>query len=244
MTSKKIIEDFGSIRDFNKSKIFSRFFKTEKGQYGYGDLFLGISVPETRKIAHKYKDISFKEIETLLKNKYHEIRLCALLVLVKKYEDAQKTKDIKTQKDIYNFYLKNIKYINNWDLVDLSCYKTIGDFCFKNKKENVLYKLIENENLWIRRVGIVSVYAYIKNGDNAQIFKIAKNILEKNDNRDLIQKATGWMLRESGKRVSQKDLVLFLKQHYKKIPRTMYRYSIEKLSKKEIEFIEKSQTTV
>ena len=234
-----IQKEFKSITDLEKAKIFSRFFKTGKGQYGYGDLFLGVNVPTTRSIAHKHFNTSFTELEKVLKSKYHEIRLCGLLILVKKFINATKEKDTKAQSKIYNFYIRNTKKINNWDLVDLSCYQTVGEFCYKNNKDNEIIQLVKSSNMWEKRIGIVSAYAYIKNKNNKLIFKIAKMVL--NDKNDLIQKATGWMLRESGKRVSKEDLITFLKENHKKMSRTMFRYSVEKLSKEEIKEIEKKQ---
>ena len=203
-----------------KAKIYQRFFKTGKGQYGEGDIFLGITVPETRKIAKKYVELSFSDIVELLKSKIHEERLIALLLLIEKYK---KSDNIEKER-IINFYLSNTKYVNNWDLVDLSAHQLLGSF-IENKDKSVLVKLAKSENLWERRIAIIATYHFIKSEQYAETFKIAEILIE--DKHDLIQKAVGWMLREVGKRslYAEED---FLKQHYKKMPRTMLRYSIER----------------
>lgn len=206
-----------------KAKILARFFKTGKGQYGEGDIFLGIMVPQSRKIAIKYKDLEFNEIEKLLKNKYHEVRLVAILILVHKYKQ---TKIEKEKKEIVNFYLKNTKYINNWDLVDLSAHYTVGDYLL-NKDKKILEKLAKSKNLWERRIAIISTFAFIYKGQSDWTFRIVKMLL--NDPHDLIHKACGWMLREVGKRVSEDDLTSFLDIHGSQMPRTMLRYAIERL---------------
>jgi 3-methyladenine DNA glycosylase AlkD len=204
-----------------KEQTFSRFFKTGKGQYGEGDLFLGISVPEIRRIALKYKDLSLEENNKLLSNKYHECRLVALMILVYQYRHG----DNKKKKQIFDFYLKNTKHINNWDLVDLSAYHIVGNYLL-NRDRKILYKLAKSKNLWERRISIISTYVFIKNKENKDTFKIAEILI--NDKHDLIHKACGWMLRESGKAVSEKDLLVFLEKHSGKMPRTMLRYAIEK----------------
>ncbi len=221
--SKTIEKILLSQRNPAKEETFSRFFKTGKGQYGEGDLFLGISVPETRRIALKYKDLSLEGIDKLLSNKYHECRLAALMILVYQYKKAEE----KTKKIIFNYYLNHTKYINNWDLVDLSVYHIVGEHLL-NKDRKILYKLAKSKNIWERRIAIVSTYAFIKNKDNHDIFELTKMLL--NDKQDLIHKACGWMLRESGKSVSEKDLEIFLEENYHKMPRTMLRYAIEKFS--------------
>lgn len=219
-----ILQELLSKRDTRKEEVFVRFFKTGKGQYGECDLFLGISVPETRKIALKYKNLSLEKIQKLLNNKYHECRLAALMILVyqfKKGSDKLKTK-------IFNFYLKNTKNINNWDLVDLSVYHIVGDYLL-HKDKKILYKLAKSKNLWERRMSIVSTFAFIKNGELDDTFNITKILIS--DKEDLIHKACGWMLREAGKRVSEKELVSFLEDNSLNMPRTMLRYAIERLPK-------------
>ncbi|MBI2449428.1 DNA alkylation repair protein [Candidatus Pacearchaeota archaeon] len=206
-----------------KAKILQKFFKTGKGEYGEGDIFLGVTVPETRKIAKKHINLSFDEITKLLKSKIHEERLAALLLLVEKYN---KSND-KAKDKIVNFYLSNTKYVNNWDLVDLSAHQLLGSF-IEDKDKSILTKLAKSPSLWERRIAIISTYHFIKNKNHKPTFKIAEILLE--DKHDLIQKAVGWMLREVGKR-NQNAEEEFLKYHYKKMPRTMLRYAIERFDK-------------
>lgn len=211
-----------------KSKILSRFFKTARGEYGEGDVFLGITVPESRKLAIKYSNLSFLDIQKLLENTYHEIRLIALLILVHKYQTlARQGITEGKRKEIVDFYLKNTKYINNWDLVDLSSHYILGNYLL-DKNRNILFKLAKSKNLWERRIAIVSTFAFIYKRENEWTFKVVKILM--NDKHDLIHKACGWMLREVGKRVSEKELLVFLDKYSTKMPRTMLRYTIERLS--------------
>jgi len=207
-----------------KKKGLSRFFKTGKGEYGEGDIFLGVTVPKIRRVAKKYKDVSLDEIRTLLRSLIHEERLTALLILVENFRKADETE--KTE--IFNLYLKNTKYINNWDLVDLSASRIVGEF-LKDKPVDILYTLAKSKSLWERRIAIISTFQFIWEGRFAETLKISKILLT--DRHDLIHKAVGWMLREVGKR-SFKTEEEFLKKHYKKMPRTMLRYSIEKFPEK------------
>jgi len=232
VSSKKVIDELFSFKDVNKSVILQRFFKVGKGQYGEGDLFLGISVPVLRQIAKKHKCLILEDIQELLRNKYHEVRLCALLILVEKYEDAQKMVQSKSIKEeIVTFYLNNLVYVNNWDLVDLSCYKILGEFVLEYKyKRKILFKLIKSKNLWFRRVGIVSSFALIKKQELDEVFSLSEQLLF--DEENLLHKAVGWMLREAGKRDVVR-LTNFLEKHAKVMPRVMLRYSIEKFSPKE-----------
>jgi 3-methyladenine DNA glycosylase AlkD len=209
-----------SFKDPKKKEVFVRFFKTGEGEYGEGDQFLGLSVPLTRKTALKYRDLSMGQIQKIISNEYHECRLAALMILVYQYQHGNK------KKEIFNFYIKNIKRINNWDLVDLSVYHIVGDYLL-NKDRKILYKLAKSKNLWERRVAMVSTFAFIKNGEFIDTFKIAEILL--GDKEDLIHKACGWMLREVGKRISEKKLVEFLEKNSPKMPRTMLRYAIERL---------------
>ncbi len=205
-----------------KAEILARFFKTGKGQYGEGDIFIGVMVPDIRAVAKKYKDVDFVIIKKLLKSKIHEERLLALLILVEKLNKA----DEILKKKIFDFYLSQTKYVNNWDLVDLSCRFIVGDFLF-TKNRQVLYKLAKSKNLWQRRIAIVSTYAFIRRNDLLDTFKIAKILLS--DKEDLIHKAVGWMLREAGKKDENKLLCL-LDKEAPNMPRTTLRYSIEKLT--------------
>lgn len=213
-------EELWSIGNPDKAVILQRFFKTGKGQYGEGDIFLGVSVPHSRILSKRYKDLEFEDIEKLLNSKIHEERLVALIILVQKFEkgaDADKKK-------VFDFYLKSTKWINNWDLVDLSCPKIVGEYLL-NKPKKILYKLAKSKNLWERRVSIVSTYRFIKNGQFEDTLKLSEILIS--DKHDLIHKAVGWMLREVGKK-STETLEYFLKKNYKMMTRTTLRYSIEK----------------
>ncbi len=207
----------------DKAKILSGFFKTGKGEYGEGDVFLGIYVPIQRAIAKKYTDLDLAELETLLKNKIHEHRTGALFILCDQYKKS----DDKTKEKIFKFYLKNTSRINNWDLVDLSAPNIVGEWLLKKDKK-ILYKLARSKNLWEKRISIVSTLAFIRTKQLHDTLKISEILI--NDNHDLIHKAVGWMLRETGKR---DEIVLrnFLNKHATKMPRTMLRYSIEKFNK-------------
>lgn len=202
-----------------------RFFKTGLGQYGEGDQFLGIRVPVLRGQAKKFKDTPLSEIRCLLKSAYHEERLCALLLLVQKFSHGNTT----DQKAIYELYLKNTRYINNWDLVDLSAYLIVGAY-LADKDRHPLYTLARSKSLWERRIAIIATFHFIKYNQFADTLKIARMLL--NDQEDLMHKATGWMLREVGKRdlAAEKE---FLKTHYQRMPRTMLRYAIEKFPENE-----------
>ncbi|MBS3084727.1 DNA alkylation repair protein [Candidatus Pacearchaeota archaeon] len=198
-----------------------RFFKTGIGEYGEGDVFLGLSVPQVRSFAKKYRELSLSQIQRLLDSVTHEYRLVAGIILTDKFE--------KNPEEVFNFYIKNAKRFNNWDLVDLTAPKITGNFLLdKNKK--ILYDLAKSKNLWEKRIAIVSTYAFIREGKFADTLKISEILL--NNPHDLIHKAVGWMLREVGKR-SEEILKDFLKVNYKKIPRTTLRYAIEKFDEKE-----------
>ncbi|MBN2854125.1 DNA alkylation repair protein [Patescibacteria group bacterium] len=213
----------------DKRPILARFFKTGKGQYGEGDVFLGLEVPLVRSYAKKYKALKLSEVKKLLNNKIHEIRLVGLLILVAKYEGD---KNREKRQKIVGFYLQNSTRINNWDLVDLSAYKILGDFLLSeapSKAQALLKKLAESKNLWERRIAMVSTYAFIKAGRKEEVFLIAKKLIK--DGEDLNHKASGWMLREFGKRVSEAELEEFLETYGKEMPRTALRYATEKFDK-------------
>ena len=202
-----------------------RFFKTGKGEYAEGDIFIGLRSPQIRSIVKStWKEINLEELDFFLNSKIHEERYFSLLSLVEKYEKTKK----KSEKIKYiNFYLKNTKKINNWDLVDLSSYKILGNGIFKKYLQNkILYDLSHSENLWEKRISIVSTKYLINNWEFSEALKISEILI--NDKHDLIHKATGWMLREVGKK-NEKLLLGFLDEFYGKMPRTMLRYSIEKL---------------
>lgn len=205
-------------------EILQKFFKTGKGEYGEGDLFIGVTVPDQRIVAKEfYNKISLEELSELLSSKIHEHRLTALLMLVYKFE---KLKDKIQQKEIVDFYLKNTKHINNWDLVDTSCYKILGRYCFENQDSKILEKLSDSENMWEKRMAIVGTMYHIKKGQ----FELTKTFALKNlyHPHDLMHKANGWLLREMGKK-SETELLDFLNLYYKEMPRTCLRYAIEKL---------------
>ena len=212
--------------DKSQAAILQRFFKTGPGQYGAGDVFLGLRVPLQRQIAARYTDLSYPELEALLADIIHEFRLVALLILVQKY---QKTATLKERKLVVDFYLSHSKCINNWDLVDLSAPKILGDYLVQGKRGSaLLLKMATSDNLWEKRIAMVSTYAFILDSDYNITFSVAKKLLK--DKHDLIHKAVGWMLREAGKRVSEKALLKFLDDNINYLPRTTLRYAIEKLT--------------
>lgn len=207
-----------------KAAFYPRFFKTGKGEYGEGDIFIGVTVPDQRKIVKEFwNKISLKELSELLSSKIHEHRHTALLILVAKYEKA---KSISEKQDIVAFYLDHLKYINNWDLVDNSCYKILGKHCFENQNFKILEQLSDSENMWHKRIAIVSTMYFIKKNQFELAQKLALNNLH--HSHDLMHKANGWLLREMGKKDEQ-ELIHFLDEHYKTMPRTSLRYAIEKL---------------
>jgi len=204
-----------------------RFFKTGKGEYGEGDVFLGLTTPQQTEIIKKYSDLEFNDLQKLLDNKIHEYRSVALGILVNRYKKAKK--DNLEKRRIYEFYMKNTKNINNWDLVDLSAPKIVGDFLMKEGTDT-LRILAKSDNLWERRIAIVSTFTFIRNGKLGETLAISEMLLH--DKHDLIHKATGWMLREVGKK-NKNVLEIFLTSRNKEMPRTMLRYSIEKFSPEE-----------
>lgn len=227
----KLLSELNKLSNQYQASILQRFFKTGSGQYGAGDIFLGIKVPQQRQIAKKYRNLSLVEINKLLSNRFHEARLVGLLILVEQYE-AAKTEQIKSK--LVNFYLKHQLAINNWDLVDLSAPKILGDFLWQHPKQrSILTKLARSHNLWSRRIAIISTFAFIKHGQSQETLKIARILI--NDQHDLIHKAVGWMLREVGKRIQRSVLEDFLKKQARSLPRTTLRYSLEHFSKSERE---------
>jgi len=224
MIAKDVTDDLNYFADKKKAKLLSGFFKTGKGEYGEGDIFIGIVVPNQRIVAKKYKELALPEVQILLTSKIHEHRLTGLFILTYKFLGA----DEKLKKEIVNLYLKNTKNINNWDLIDLSSVEILGEYFLVNPKyKKILYKFSESKSLWEKRISIISTFTFIRNCQFEDSLKIAETLLH--DKEDLIQKAVGWMLREIGKR----DLKVeenFLDKHYKTMPRTMLRYAIEKFS--------------
>jgi 3-methyladenine DNA glycosylase AlkD len=222
MTANEISKRLQKIGDKEDAIFLQRFFKTGPGQYGEGDIFLGIRVPAVRKLAREYKELPLKENLSLLQSPYHEIRLFALIFLVNVFAKGNEI----IQKNIYDLYLANIRYINNWDLVDISASKIAGAYLF-TKSRKPLYQLAKSKSLWERRIAVLSTFYFIKNNQFDDSLKIAEILLK--DKEDLIHKATGWMLREIGKR-DTKIAEAFLRKHCRTMPRTMLRYAIERLT--------------
>ena len=219
------IKDIRKYEDKEKAKNLAWFFKTGKGEYGEGDKFLGLTVPTCRILVKELLDISDKDLENILTSSYHEERLIALLILVKRFEKA---KDEKIRKEIYSYYLSHTKYINNWDLVDLSAPRIVGKYLVDKKdREKILLKLAKSKLLWERRIAVLATSIFIYDKDPIVTFKLVDLLM--NDKEDLMHKACGWMLREIGKKCGEDILKKYLKDRYMSMPRTMLRYSIEKM---------------
>ena len=221
MELKSLKKDLRDAADLKKAKDKERYFKTGKGEYAEGDVFIGISTPDQRKIVSNYKFLNLSQIRDLLSDKIHEFRFCALLLLIEKYQEDEKK--------IVDFYLNNLDRVNNWDLVDLSAPKITGDY-FLNREKGRLKELIFSNNLWKRRVAIVSTLGFIRKGHLDTTFDYSKLLLE--DSHDLIHKAVGWMLRETGKRDKER-LKEFLRKNSSHMPRVTLRYSIERFDQEE-----------
>ncbi len=220
MTGQEVRNRLRQLANKEKAVTLQGFFKTGPGEYGEGDVFLGITVPKLRKLVKECEGMPVTEMATLLKSGIHEERLLALLMLVREFSKG----DAATQHKIYNLYRKNTRYINNWDLVDLSAPNIVGNYLL-DKSRKPLYEFAKSRDLWKRRIAIMATLCFIKQNEFNEALIISKMLLA--DNHDLVHKAVGWMLREIGKRslsVEEK----FLKQHYKKMPRTMLRYAIER----------------
>ncbi|WP_294607578.1 DNA alkylation repair protein [uncultured Bacteroides sp.] len=223
--TKEIQQELEQYIDPVKREYLPNFFKTGKGQYGEGDKFLGIVVPNTRIVAKRHKDAPFEVMAELLQSEWHECRLCALLMLVERFKKC----DENGKKEIFDFYLAQTARINNWDLVDLSAPGIVGEY-LKDNPRDVLYRLADSDLLWDQRIAVVSTYTLIKNNDFIDILALSERLLY--HKHDLMQKAVGWMLREMGKR--DKDLLVqFLEKYCKTMPRTTLRYAIEKFPEDE-----------
>ena len=203
-----------------KRKVLPRFFKTGKGEYGEGDAFLGVVVPDVRNVARKHKVANFDEIHELMASTWHEVRLCALLIMVEQCKQA----DATARKALFDLYLSLTERINNWDLVDLSCRFVIGEYLL-DKPRDILYRLAESPLLWDNRIAIVSTFAFIRHNQLDDTFALSTKMMA--HTHDLMHKAIGWMLREAGKRDEQR-LYNYIVQHRNEMPRTMLRYAIEK----------------
>ena len=223
MKAVEVRKELKSMADPDKAAILQRYFKTGLGQYGEGDIFIGVTVPQSRKVAKKFSQLQLVEVKTLLYSRIHEERLVALLILVWRYSSALSSREEK--EEIVKFYLENIKQVNNWDLVDLSAPNILGAHLI-DRDRRLLYRLARSENVWERRIAILATYHFIRNGDFSDTLKIAEILLQ--DRHDLIHKAAGWMLREVGKRDVASEQA-FLEKHLGVMPRTMLRYAIERL---------------
>lgn len=219
-TAREVAAALKKLGTREKAASSARFFKTGRGQYGHGDVFIGVTVPEQRRVAMAFLELPLAGAANLLKSKIHEHRLTALLILVEQYKKV----DEKMRAKIAKLYLTHTKRINNWDLVDASAPHIIGRYLLDRNRQ-VLYKLAKSKNLWERRIAIVATLAFIRHGESADTFAIAEMLLS--DTRDLIRKATGWMLREVGAHVSRPTLVKFINLHKADMPRTTLRYAIE-----------------
>ena len=220
--TKTITSELQALSNAEKREIFPRFFKAGKGEYGEGDRFLGVTVPNIRAIAKQYKNISLNEIRELMQSEWHEVRLCALLIMVEK----SKKKDEALRQQLFDLYLSQTDRINNWDLVDLSCRFIVGEYLL-DKSRDILYQLAHSPLLWDNRIAIVSTYAFIRKGQLEDTYALSDLMMQ--HPHDLMHKAIGWMLREAGKRDSER-LYDYVMSHRADMPRTMLRYAIEKFS--------------
>jgi 3-methyladenine DNA glycosylase AlkD len=231
MNAKSLITELNNNEDPIRANHSQRFFKTGKGEYGEGDVFIGLTMPGLRKICKDYRDLSINDLQVLLSSPIHEHRMSAVVIMADIFKNSKPEK----QKQLYDLYIKAVKnnQINNWDLIDVSAPHVVGGY-FVNTSAEPMYKLAKSNHLWSKRTSVLSTGAYLKIGDSSHTYKVAEILLH--DPHDLIQKAVGWFLREAGKRVSEQELLDFLNSHAHEIPRTMLRYSIEKLSPQQREY--------
>lgn len=241
--AKQVVDCMLNMHNEQQAQHLMRFFKTGKGDYGEGDKFLGLRVPATRKIAARGKTLPLQEVEQLLASPWHEVRLCGLLVLVAKFEkllsgtSVASPESIASRDRIVEFYLGHARCANNWDLVDLSVYKILGEWlllpsnCDSKKKLATIDRLAASDNLWEQRMSVVCTMAPLKHGDSSFTLRYAEWHLH--HPYDLMHKAVGWMLREMGKRVSMHQLREFLHKHASHMPRTTLRYAIEHMADEE-----------
>jgi 3-methyladenine DNA glycosylase AlkD len=223
-SAESVIAELNDCASAQDAVFLQKFFKTAKGQYGYGDIFIGVRVPQTRTVCRKYKNLQLSEIKKLLTSRVHEHRLAGLIIMSNQSQYANENE----RKELYDIYITMLHngYINNWDLVDTSAGYVVGNYLI-GKEKHILYQLAKSDQLWERRVSIIATFSFIKNGEAAETLKIAELLLH--DSHDLIHKAAGWMLREVGKRVDREVLERFLNRHAHEMPRTMLRYAIEHL---------------
>jgi len=223
MTALDASKKMKALANPRKAKILSSFFKTDPGQYGEGDKFLGVMVPQTRYIARQYLELPLPELQKLIRSPWHEERLLGLIILVLR---SKRCKAERERKTYFNFYIRQMRWINNWDLVDLTAVEVIGGYLW-DKPKDCLFKWVKSQRLWDRRVAVLATFYFIRKGRVDESLRLSEMLLE--DEEDLMHKAVGWMLREIGKR-DEKSLLLFLDSHAAHMPRTMLRYSLEKLS--------------
>lgn len=220
--NNQVLEELRKLSDPKKADFLPKFFKCGPGEYGEGDQFLGVTVPNQRTIAKRYfQQLDLQDYTHLIKNPFHEVRLTGLLALVYRYE---KTKSETEQRKLVDFYLSHLDFVNNWDLVDSSCYQILGQYFWK-KDKTIFYELADSGHLWRQRVAMISSFYWIKKGEFHDALALAEKL--KNHPHDLMHKAVGWMLRETGNRNFEVELE-FLKKHYRTLPRTALRYAIEK----------------
>jgi len=223
LTYQQVRKELKKYASAKRKKTNEWFFKIGKGEYGEGDQFMGVRVPDARKVAKKFIDLKFIELEKFLQSKIHEERFTALLILVEKFKKADK----ENRRKIYKFYLKNKKQVNNWDLVDLSAHHIVGKYLLENPKEKkILNKFVSSKSMWDRRIAIIASWAFIRNNNITETLRLSKKLLS--DKEDLMHKAVGWMLREAWKR-EDKKVEEFLIKNYNKLPRTTLRYTIERM---------------
>jgi 3-methyladenine DNA glycosylase AlkD len=225
---ESISKDILSLEDKDRADHSQRFFKTGKGEYGEGDVFLGLSVPLQRSIAKQYyATASYNDVIRLLSSQYHEFRLVGVIILVRKYQSA---KDISVRREIVDVYLNNTDRINNWDIVDASAHKILGEYCIEIENNDILVHLSKSSNMWEQRMSIIATHAHVSRGKTQLIYRLSKSFLS--HPHDLMHKATGWLLREAGKK-DRKGLNHFLDQFAEIMPRTMLRYALEKHSQED-----------
>ena len=233
-TADEVLEGMKMLENEEQRDVLMKFFRTGKGEYGEGDRFLGLKVPETRMFVRQARNLSLGEVQKLIDSPWHEARLCGFLILVDQYN--QKGLSESKRESLVQFYLKNAKKANNWDLVDLSCYKLLGRWlvqstCPYEEKLAVMDRLAESDNLWEQRISMVSTMATLINGDTSYTKRYAEFHIH--HPHDLMHKAVGWLLREMGKRCGMDELRDFLSEHAHEMPRTALRYAIEKMESDE-----------
>ena len=224
----KVLDIKGELNSYinpEKAQFFPRFFKTGKGEYGEGDKFIGVTVPNQRKVAKKYREVNFETVAELISSEIHEHRLTAILILTYKF---QYKKSKESNDEIYRFFMKAVEggYVNNWDLVDTGAPKISGEYLLNQDDHSKLFEFLHSGDLWKERVAIMSTYTFIKNGSFKEALEMCEYVLD--HEHDLTHKASGWMLREIGKK-DVEVLYRFLDSHAGKMPRTMLRYAIERL---------------